>query len=135
MRDIVADVEARPLDPSDDPRRRYAGGVSPDGDLYDPQGVVLTVVAEEVAGSDAVRILRTDAGVRIAWEGCGCGGSPECRMSWLSPGDVEILRLAGSEPEVLGRGRTPSWIDVWRGEDGRRVLFAHGDVGWGDALA
>lgn len=107
------------------------GGVNGAGEFFDPSGLQLWLQAEETTVDEAQRLV--DTGALVIAEGCGCGGwYAGCTPRWVTDEQLRALRGAPS-PTLLGRGGTPTWIDVWSNERGT-VVFAHGDVSWGQAL-
>lgn len=72
------------------------------------------------------------AGAYLAFEGRGCGGSAGCRTEWVAP-EVRA-QISDRKPRFVKGYGSPTWIDCWSG-DGGFVVYAHGDVAWGDALA
>ncbi len=114
---------------------RYAprpGGVNGAGEFFDPDGLLLHLVAEQVSPQDAQRMV--DSGAQVLIETCGCGGEPGgCTPQWLTEAQLKSL-IGGHAPRFTGAHSAPSWIDVW-GNDVRTVLYAHGDVSWGDDRA
>lgn len=107
------------------------GGVNPAGEFFDPDGVKLELQVEDASTDQAQQAV--DAGAAVVIERCGCGGGlRSCTPRWLSQKDVEALR-GGQPPTFTGRYDAPTWLEVWAGSD-RAVVFAHGDVSWGDAL-
>lgn len=124
--DIVAEVEAEP-----GPTMEVcAGAHNEDGDFFDPAGNRLERVRREITPKDAKRYLRN--GAQLAWEACGCGGWSGCVPSWIAA-DVRRGLADGPKPRFVDRHDAPTWIDLWRGPNGS-VVYAHGDVEWGDAL-
>lgn len=99
------------------------------GDFFDPAGNLLTLAHEEVSLVDAQTFV--DDGAIVAFEPCGCGGGGRtgCTAEWFADEAVASIR-GGSGPAVT-RGKAPTWIDVWKNE-ATTVVYAHGDVEWGD---
>jgi len=56
----------------------------------------------------------------------------DCTPEWVTHDQLRDLRR-GLAPEFTGRYGAPTWIDVWANDHGT-VVFAHGDVSWGNAL-
>lgn len=101
------------------------------GEFFDPDGVELLLVAEDVTAEEAQELV--EVGAAVAAEGCGCGGwYGGCTPEWVPDEQLQGLRR-GPAPQFTGRHRAPTWIDVWA-NDVRTVVFAHGDVSWGTAL-
>lgn len=113
---------------------RYAprpGGVSPAGEFFDPEGLVLSVIEEDVSVEEAKR--RVDAGALIVAESCGCGGGPGgCAPRWRARRTARPARRSRVST-FNDRYGTHTWIDLW-GNDERTVVYAHGDVSWGSVL-
>jgi hypothetical protein len=125
FRDIVAEVQRAPRQLID----VRPGSVNGKGQLFDPHGRLLTKDHAQITPADAAEQIRQ--GALLAFEGCGCGGSGACSISWI---DAPMLRaLRETKPTFVKGYGSPTWIDLWSG-DGVAVVFAHGDVEWGDAL-
>ena len=101
------------------------------GDFFDLAGRKLRLVAEDVAPGEAKALV--DAGARVVAEVCGCGGfGGNCTPMWVN--EEQLLRLRrGDAPAFTDRSGAPTWLDVWANDEGE-VVFAHGDVSWGEAL-
>ncbi|MCE1177884.1 MAG: hypothetical protein LWW86_02450 [Micrococcales bacterium] len=106
------------------------GGVNSAGEFFDPRGVKLALQLADASEEQAQQAV--DAGASIAIESCGCGGAPGCTPRWLQDKDVRTLR-GGQPPTFTGRYGAPTWLEVWGAPD-RTVVFAHGDMSWGDVL-
>lgn len=124
--ETVAEVRATPARPRD----VHPGGHNADGDLFDPAGTLLTRTRASITTADAKALVAD--GALLARESCGCGGWAGCEIDWIADGARAALRYV-SGPVLAGRRRTPTWIDLWEGA-GSVVVFAHGDVRWGDVL-
>ncbi len=103
------------------------------GDLFDPSGNRLSRVGELTAAR-AAELVRD--GAQLAWESCGCGGWSGCLPEWIDEPARESLG-DGRPPQTRHkRHAAPTWIDLWQGQGGAtQVVYAHGNVVWGDALA
>ena len=110
------------------PRVVRPGGVNPAGDFFDPAGNLLTLVGRIQPG-EAQELVA--AGAQLAYEGCGCGGSAGCSPEWLAA--EARAQIATQKPRFIKVYGSPTWIDCWSG-DGGFVVYAHGDVAWGDVL-
>ncbi len=105
------------------------GGVNADGDFFDPSGNLLVLVGE-ISPERAQELVAQ--GALLAFEGCGCGGSAGCAAEWFQ---APILHaLASKKPRFVKGYGSPTWIDLWESDAGS-VVYAHGDVEWGDVLA
>lgn len=105
------------------------GGVNQDGEFFDLSGHLLIRIGE-VTPKKAQELVTE--GASVVWEGCGCGGSSGCTAQWI---EASIRDGLGSErPRFVKGYGSPTWIDLWEG-DGGFVVYAHGDVEWGDAFA
>ena len=105
------------------------GGLNAAGEFFDLAGNLLTRLGE-ISPEQAQQLVAD--GALLAFEGCGCGGSAGCKAEWV---DASVRGgLARTSPRFVKGYGAPTWIDVWQGEDGY-VVYAHGDVEWGDALA
>lgn len=125
--DIVAEVRAEPI-----PAREVRPGEhSAAGELFDPDGAVLSRVGELSPGQARTYVRQ---GALLAWEGCGCGGWQGCQPTWYDDAARRILAERAAPRFRPRRHGAPTWIDLWQG-DGGPVVYAHGDVVWGDALA
>lgn len=130
MADIVSDVvSAGPSRPHGREAQR-SGVFDAAGQLFDREGELLELSASTVSPAEAKALVPSAAAV--LFESCGCGGYGGCRPEWLTPDQVSSLAHAG-EPRFGDAYGAPTWIDVWTGPSGP-VIFAHGDVEWGDAL-
>lgn len=130
MADIVSDVvSAGPSRPHGREARRV-GVFNAAGQLLDREGDLLELSASTVSPAEAAVLLPSAAAV--LYESCGCGGHGGCSPEWLTSEQLSSLAQAG-EPRFVDAYKTPTWIDVWTGLRGL-VIFAHGDVEWGDAL-
>lgn len=124
--EIVAETVATPTQES----TKSFGIFDDAGDMWDPDGNRLHRIKSEITPARAREMVRE--GAQLAWEGCGCGGWRGCQPTWVST--AARLRLGeGSKPRFTNRYGSPTWIDLWDGDAGK-VVFAHGDVEWGDAL-
>lgn len=124
--EIVAETAAIPT-----PEPTTSFGVFDEaGDLWDPAGHRLHRVKAEITPAQARKIVRE--GGQLAWESCGCGGWQGCQPIWVSQAARAQLG-DGPKPRFTNRYHSPTWIDLWAGDAGR-VVLAHGDVAWGDAL-
>lgn len=104
------------------------GGLNADGEFFDPAGNLLTREGE-ISPKHAQEMVADGAG--LAFEGCGCGGAAGCNAEWI---DASVRDgLASTRPRFVKGYGSPTWIDLWHGEGGP-VVYAHGDVEWGDAL-
>jgi hypothetical protein len=100
------------------------------GELFDPSGARLTLMASEITPAQAAHAVRD--GAILAFESCGCGGGVGgCEIEWFDFAD-RAHGIPGGEPTFVNEYGSPTWIDVWSGV--RRVVFAHGDVTWGSIL-
>lgn len=107
------------------------GGFNAAGEFFDPDGIKLRLVAEDATEDEAQALI--EAGAAVVAEGCGCGGSyGDCTPEWVTHDQLRDLRR-GPAPGITGRHGAPTWIDVWANDHGT-VVFAHGDVSWGNAL-
>ena len=107
------------------------GGFNGAGEFFDPDGIKLRLVAEDATEDEAQALI--DGGAVVVAEGCGCGGSyGDCTPEWVTHDQLRDLRQ-GLAPGFSGRYGAPAWIDVWVNDHGT-VVFAHGDVSWGNAL-
>jgi hypothetical protein len=102
------------------------------GEFFDPTGVLLRLATSEITPDQAANAVRN--GALLAFESCGCGGGPGggCKIQWFDSADLGRAKLHGEPTFVRGFG-SPTWIDLWSGDD-RQVVFAHGDVKWGSIL-
>ena len=132
--EIVADIRVK-----GDSDRNRRGGLQPRlggfnlaGEFFDPSGVLLRLAASEIMPRQAADSVRS--GALLAFESCGCGGGPGggCKIVWFDSADVGRASLHSEPTFVRGFG-SPTWIDLWPGND-RQVVFAHGDVKWGSML-
>jgi len=105
------------------------GGFNTDGEFFDLAGNLLTRVGE-VSPKQAQELVAN--GALLAFEGCGCGGSAGCKAEWIESSVRD--GLATMRPRFVKGYGSPTWIDFWQGEE-RSVVYAHGDVEWGEALA
>lgn len=99
-------------------------------EFFDPDGIRLVCTKAEVTPKEALRMI--NEGAALAYEGCGCGGWGGCAPEWYSEAVLVELR-GGPKPRFVDTYGSPTWIDAWEGE-GVTVVFAHGDVEWGDAI-
>lgn len=83
---------------------------------------MLTLVDDDIACAEAAG--EVSAGALVAVEECGCGGGGHCAPEWFRPGQTS------AEPTQRPHDPTPTWIDIWRTADGRRVVFCHGALQW-----
>lgn len=123
--EIVAEAKAEPL-----PAREVRpGGYSRQGEFFDPSGHLLTKTGQ--LNPSEARALVLD-GAQLAFEGCGCGGWSGCLPDWT---DSELSRqlAEASQPRLL-KSDAPTWLDLWENDAGQ-VVYAHGDVRWGDLFA
>lgn len=101
------------------------------GEFFDPSGSQLQLVAENITAEEAQQLL--EAGAALVAESCGCGGTyGDCTPVWATDEQLHELR-SGPPPRPTGRHSAPTWLDLWAG-DRVSVVFAHGDVSWGDVL-
>lgn len=101
------------------------------GELFDPEARLLHPVRQDVSSEDARD--RVAAGAVVAFESCGCGGdAPGCQVQWVTGPALDRLRRTVG-PEYLADHSAPTWIDIWANES-TEVVFAHGDLRWGDEL-
>jgi hypothetical protein len=101
------------------------------GEFFDPDGIKLRLVAEHATKDEAQALI--ESGAAVVAEVCGCGGfNGDCTPDWVTHDQLRELRR-GLAPELAGRDGVPTWIDVWANDHGT-VVFAHGDVSWGNAL-
>lgn len=122
--EIAAEAMAEPK-PERDIR---LGGVNKDGEFFDLSGNLLIRIGE-VTPKKAQEFVAD--GASVVWEGCGCGGSSGCPAQWI---EARIRDGLGSvRPRFVKGYGSPTWIDLWEG-DGGFVVYAHGDVEWGDAF-
>jgi len=105
------------------------GTYNTQGELFDPAGHLLTKATMITAVEARDLVLH---GAQLAFEGCGCGGWAGCTPIWIGA-DERLLLAAGSAPRIVNKHDFPTWIDLWRSDEGS-VVYAHGDVEWGDAL-
>lgn len=127
--DVVAEVKAQAA-----PARGVVvrpGEHTPGGELLDPEGNLVTCVGE-ISRGQARTLVRS--GALLAWEGCGCGGWTGCQPTWFDAEVRSALRERSTPRFKTKRHGAPTWIDLWQG-DGGSVVYAHGDVVWGDAFA
>ena len=123
--EIVAEAKALPKAAS----VVRTGGVNLAGDFFDTQGRLVTHVGQ-ITPKQAQEYVAQ--GALVAFEGCGCGGSAGCAAEWF---DSEIREeLASKRPKFIKGYGSPTWIEIWQG-DGPSVVYAHGDVEWGDVMA
>ncbi|GAB3407011.1 hypothetical protein GCM10027515_22420 [Schumannella luteola] len=122
--DIVAEVVATSAATAPEPMR--PGDFSRTGTLSDPAGIPVTRERDRIGPAEAAELV--GAGAWLAFEGCGCGGGGGCAISWTAP---EAVTAPVGRPRFVRGCGSPTWIDSWVG-DGTRVVFAHGDVKWGD---
>ncbi|XGX79149.1 hypothetical protein LQK93_01948 [Terrabacter sp. BE26] len=107
------------------------GGFNAAGEFFDLDGKSLHLVSEDVTEEEAQALLEAEAGVVI--ETCGCGGSyGGCTPQWVPDELLQGLKQSPG-PRFTGRHGAPSWLEVWASDE-RKVVFAHGDVAWDDAL-
>lgn len=120
--EIVDEERAKP-----DPRLRQVrpGHVDVDGELVDPDGNLVVSVTAQITPKQARQLV--DEGALVAFE--ECGGLGGCSPSWFAPEQVP----AGVRPRFVKGYGSPTWIDLWEGEEST-VVFLHGDVEWGDML-
>ncbi|MGC5172108.1 hypothetical protein ACLQ2Q_15810 [Microbacterium sp. DT81.1] len=98
------------------------------GDFFTPEGVIVRRVNAEVTPNESAKLVKD--GARVAFEGGGCGGGGSgCTPSWPSAQEVTAAVAVGT-PRFTDEYGSPTWIDVWEGED-EVVVFLHGDVRWG----
>jgi hypothetical protein len=107
------------------------GRFNREGEFFDPDGGLLVRRGLLTVGEARDEVRR---GAGLAWEGCGCGGWAGCAPIWVDGRVRRWLAAAGSPRLRSRRHGAPTWIDLWQGE-ARSVVFAHGDVEWGDAFA
>ncbi|GAA4842131.1 hypothetical protein GCM10023221_20080 [Luteimicrobium xylanilyticum] len=125
--EIVAEVVSTP-----GPERVVRpGSFNREGELFDPDGGLLVRRGLLTVGGARHEVRR---GARLAWEGCGCGGWAGCAPVWVDGPAARSLAADGSPRLRSRRNGAPTWIDLWQGEAGP-VVFAHGEVEWGDAFA
>ncbi len=99
--------------------------------FFDPSGSRLKLVAESITEEEAQRLL--EDGAALVSEACGCGGNyGGCTPVWATEKQLHELR-SGPPPRFADRHGAPTWLDVWAG-DQSSVVFAHGDVSWGNTL-
>lgn len=123
--EIAAEARAVPP-PAPDVRPGRFNAV---GELFTPDGVHV-VRTGEVTPVEARSLVM--AGALLAFEDCGCGGrAGGCAPRWVSGAVASVAAQAGVPSFVKGQG-APTWLDLWESE-GTLVVFAHGDVVWGDA--
>lgn len=97
----------------------------------DPSGNPLLKVGK-VEPAQARKLVRD--GALLAFEDCGCGGgAPGCSARWIDQETRQSL-ASQSSPRLAGGKRSVSWLDLWE-SDASFVVYAHGDVKWGHALA
>ena len=106
------------------------GTFNRNGDFFSPEGELLRRTKARATPSEARKLVLL--GARVAYEGCGCGGSGDCAPSWLDGEDV-AKTAAASKPRFTDKYGSPTWIDVWRSSDDA-IVFLHGDVRWGSLL-
>ncbi len=99
------------------------------GDFFDLSGNLLARI-RGVTPKQAQELVAD--GATVAFEGCGCGGWAGCAARWIDAATSVELGLI--RPRFVKGHGSPTWIDLWEG-DGGSVVFAHGDVEWGDAFA
>ncbi|GAA2485351.1 hypothetical protein [Terrabacter carboxydivorans] len=101
------------------------------GEFFDLSGSQLELVVGNVPAEEAQRLL--EAGAALVSESCGCGGSyGDCTPVWATDKQLHELR-SGPPPQLTDRHSAPTWLDAWAGERGS-VVFAHGDISWGNVL-
>ena len=111
--------------------QRDAPPPSRDVRFRDPDGNELLRVGK-VEPAEARRLVRD--GALLAFEDCGCGGdAPGCSAIWIDKETRHSL-ASQSAPRLAGGKRSVSWLDLWE-SDARLVVYAHGEVKWGHALA
>lgn len=99
-----------------------------EGEFFDLSGNLLTRIGE-VSPKKAQEVVM--AGASVVWESCGCGGSVGCQAQWV---EASIRDQLGSMRPRFEKGYgSPTWLDLSEGDAGF-VVYAHGDVEWGDAL-
>ncbi len=124
--EIVAETRAEPR-----PKREVRpGSFNRAGEFFDPAGNLLTK-AGQLTPAQATSWVRR--GALVAWEGCGCGGWSGCKPTWVDEDELHSL-ATGAKPRFTKRHGSPTWIDLWEGASGP-IVFAHGDVEWGDSLS
>ena len=107
------------------------GSFNAAGDFFDPAGRKLRLAAADIEPEQAKALV--EAGAMVVAEACGCGGfSGDCTPEWVNEDQLPRLRR-GEAPVFTGRHGAPTWLDVWTNDEGT-VVFAHGDVSWGNAL-
>lgn len=104
------------------------GSFNAEGEFFDPEGHLLNRVGE-VTPKEARAYVAS--GAMLAFEGCGCGGWAGCQAEWIE--EAVRAELGAMKPRFVKGYGSPTWIDLWRSEVGL-VVFAHGDVEWGEAL-
>lgn len=124
--EIVAETLAEPR-PMGVPDLR-PGSFNANGEFFDRDGHLLAQVGEVTPGEARKLVAQ---GALLAFEGCGCGGWAGCQPEWIE--ESVRAELGASKPRFVRAYGSPTWIDLWRSEAGT-VVFAHGDVEWGDAL-
>lgn len=131
--EIAADARLRPQGSE----VRGAHGVRPGrfnlaGEFFDPSGSRLDLSETEISPAEALAVVK--AGALLAFEACGCGGDGlgGCEIEWFESKDIADS-IGTGEPVFVNLHGSPTWIDLWSGQD-RRVVFAHGDVRWGSVL-
>jgi hypothetical protein len=123
--DIVAELSAQPKVQ----RQVTPGEHNRQGDLFDPAGRLLTKAHEITTAEARESVLN---GSQLAFEGCGCGGWSGCMPIWIGADERREI-AARSKPRFVKKHGSPTWIELWHSDDGS-VVYAHGDVEWGDAL-
>lgn len=119
------------------PRASGAQGVRPGrfnlaGEFFEPSGSRLTLCETELPPARALEAVQ--AGALLAFEACGCSGDGAggCEIRRFESKDV-VDSAGTGEPDFINLHGSPTWIDLWSGEN-RMVVFAHGDVRWGAVL-
>ena len=131
--EIAAEVRRRPRGSEVE----GAHGVRPGrfnlaGEFFDPSGVRLDLCETEISPAQALEAVKS--GALLAFEACGCGGVGvgSCEIEWFDSKDI-VGSMGTGEPVFVNLHGSPTWIDLWSGQDGS-VVFAHGDVRWGAVL-
>lgn len=108
----------------------FEGAVDEDGIFRDLDGRPLALVSQHITTDDAQKLLK--AGAQVAHESCGCGGGYDCQPIWVIGDDLAALR-SGPAPRKVRTYGASTWFDAWS-NTGVTVVFAHGDVEWGNAI-
>lgn len=128
--EIVQEPTYSEVTPAPGTRVPLEGAIDAQGVFRDLTGHPLDLASEEINADAAQHLVK--AGAQVAFEGCGCAGGYGCQPLWVADDDLAALAL-GAPPRHVRTYEAPTWFDVWSNPD-VTVVFAHGDVEWGNAI-